>query len=64
MDHVVVVVVGGDAGLPGEMVQAQMIVVLDPRVVVDGKAVVEVQPRHRHSDAGVRRPHTLKRRIV
>jgi len=60
---VVVIVIYDNARFPGKMVQTQMIVVVDPRAVMAGKTVVEIQSRHRHGDARVRRPHTLKRNI-
>lgn len=62
---VVVLIVGGDANLSSEMVEAQVIVIVQPRVVMGRKTVVEIQSRHRrHGDARVRRPHALKRRRV
>jgi len=60
----VVLVVGSDASFHGEVMQAQVIVVVEPRIVVHGKTVTEIQSRHRHGDARIRRPHALKRHRV
>lgn len=61
---VVVIVILVDSGdFAGEVMQAQVIVIVEPRIVV-GKTVSQIQSRHRYGDARVRRPHALKRRQV
>lgn len=61
---IVVLIVSGDASFYSEVMQAQVIVVVEPRIVVHRKTVAQIQPRHRHGDARIRRPHALKRHRV
>lgn len=60
MNDVVVIVVGGNINsFSSKMMQTQMIVVVEPRTVMDGRTIVEIQPRYCH-DTRIRRPHALK----
>lgn len=62
MDDVVVIVVSGNINsFSSKMMQTQMIVVVEPRTVMDRRTIVEIQPRYCHN-ARIRRPHALKRR--
>lgn len=62
IDDVIVVSININS-FSSKMMQTHVIVVVDPWTVMDGRTIVEIQPRH-CQDARVRRPHALKRRRI